>query len=246
MGRNGFAPLFRVLSEMIEKELEFILQEGEGFKAEFKESFDSKGLAKEIIAFANASGGRIFLGVSDKGKIKKLTISNELKSRIMDVARKCDPGVNISLEKCGEILIIKVEEGENKPYRCSTGFYLRQDASSVKMTRDEIVDFVFSQGKKKFDLLVNRKCKLEKIDKELLNGFLEKAGIGEKITVRETLFNLDVADENGMLNNAAVLFFTQKPSKYQTSALYLNHSQKRNWGNWQSGEIHLLRICCTG
>ena len=108
------------------------------------------------------------------------------------------------------------------------------------------MDFVFSQGKKKFDLLVNRKCKLEKIDKELLNGFLEKAGIGEKITVRETLFNLDVADENGMLNNAAVLFFTQKPSKYQTSALYLNHSQKRNWGNWQSGEIHLLRICCTG
>ena len=62
---------------MIEKELEFILQEGEGFKAEFKESFDSKGLAKEIIAFANASGGRIFLGVSDKGKIKTLTITNE-------------------------------------------------------------------------------------------------------------------------------------------------------------------------
>ncbi|MCD6149819.1 ATP-binding protein [bacterium] len=51
---------------MDKQELEFILQEGEGLKIEFKEFFDAKNFAKEIVAFANSCGGRIFLGVDDK------------------------------------------------------------------------------------------------------------------------------------------------------------------------------------
>lgn len=47
---------------MYKKELELILQEGEGLKIEFKESFD-KSISKEIVAFANSEGGRIFLVV---------------------------------------------------------------------------------------------------------------------------------------------------------------------------------------
>lgn len=39
--------------------LEFVLQAGEGQFIEFKESLD-KTLSKEIVAFANASGGSIF------------------------------------------------------------------------------------------------------------------------------------------------------------------------------------------
>ena len=46
-------------------ELNFILQEGKGLKIEFKESVD-KSLAKEIVAFANSTGGKIFLRVTDK------------------------------------------------------------------------------------------------------------------------------------------------------------------------------------
>ena len=55
---------------MDKKEFELILEEGEGLKVEFKESFDSKSLGKEIVAFANSEGGRIFLGVSDKKEVK--------------------------------------------------------------------------------------------------------------------------------------------------------------------------------
>ena len=47
---------------MNKKEFNFILQEGEGQFIEFKENLN-KSFAKEIVAFANASGGKIFLGV---------------------------------------------------------------------------------------------------------------------------------------------------------------------------------------
>jgi len=53
---------------MSKKELEIILKEGEGYKIEFKESIS--GLDRELAAFANASGGKIVLGVTDDGKIK--------------------------------------------------------------------------------------------------------------------------------------------------------------------------------
>jgi len=45
------------------KNIEVILNNGENYKIEFKESAD-KSLASEVCAFANASGGRIFIIVN--------------------------------------------------------------------------------------------------------------------------------------------------------------------------------------
>ena len=47
-----------------QKELAIILQEREEYRIEFKERLAN--LDKEMVAFANASGGRIFLGITDE------------------------------------------------------------------------------------------------------------------------------------------------------------------------------------
>ena len=120
-------------------ELNFILQEGEGFKIEFKESLSN--IDKEIVAFANAEGGRIFLGINDNRVIKGIDITNKLKSQIQDIARNCDPAIKIDLEEVDNILIVNVNEGKDKPYKCSSGFYLRQGPNSQKLSRDEIINF---------------------------------------------------------------------------------------------------------
>lgn len=57
------------------QELIQILQEGEGQFVEFKEKAGNS-LTKEIVAFAYASGGRIFIGVDDSGKVKGASITN--------------------------------------------------------------------------------------------------------------------------------------------------------------------------
>jgi len=82
---------------MNKKELDFILQEGEGYKIEFKESLNN--LDKEIVALANAEGGRIFLGISDDNKVKGIKIDNKLKSQIQDIANNCDPAVKVGFEE---------------------------------------------------------------------------------------------------------------------------------------------------
>ncbi|MBU4086283.1 MAG: ATP-binding protein, partial [Nanoarchaeota archaeon] len=83
---------------MNKQEFEFLLKQGEGLKLEFKENFDSRNLGKEIVAFANTEGGRILIGVDDRGKVKGIKATNKLKSEIHDIARNCDPSINIGLE----------------------------------------------------------------------------------------------------------------------------------------------------
>ncbi|MBN2031542.1 ATP-binding protein, partial [bacterium] len=81
---------------MDKKELDMLLNQGEGYKIEFKESIGN--INKEIVAFANSSGGKIFLGVTDAGQVHGIQTSNELKSRIQDIANNCKPKIEISLE----------------------------------------------------------------------------------------------------------------------------------------------------
>lgn len=52
---------------MAEKELKLILKEGEGYKVEFKENIS--GIDKDIVAFSNSSGGKIFIGITDEKEI---------------------------------------------------------------------------------------------------------------------------------------------------------------------------------
>ncbi len=79
---------------MKEHELEYILQEGESYFVEFKEKVKSS-LSRELTAFANASGGRIFIGIDDHGNIKGISNPNRIKSQIQDIANNCQPSIKV-------------------------------------------------------------------------------------------------------------------------------------------------------
>ena len=201
---------------MNKKELKFILQEGEGLKIEFKENIGS--VDKEIVAFANTNGGKIFLGITDDGKIKGIKTSNKLKSQIQDIANNCDPSIKISLEEFDNILIVNVYEGDDKPYKCSSGFYLRQGPNSQKMKRDEIFEFAITEGKIKFDAQLNKNFNFEEdFDKKKLDEYLKLAKIKKNLDVESILLNLGVAikkNEKIIFNNAGILFFSKQPEKF--------------------------------
>ncbi len=193
---------------MDKKEFEFLLKQGEGLKLEFKENFESKSLGKEIVALANTEGGRIFIGVNDRSNVKGIKITNKLKSEIQDLARNCDPSINIKLDAMGEVLIVEVEEGINKPYRCSAGFFLRQGSNSQKLSTDEIREFFNKEGKILFDDVINKEFTFKYgFDKEKFNTFLEKAKISPTISDEAILRNIGVTSESGKFKNAGVLFF---------------------------------------
>lgn len=173
---------------MNKKELQLILEEAEGYKIEFKESLTN--IDKEIVAFANSSGGRIFLGITDNKEIKGVKITNKLKSQIQDVANNCQPPVKILFEEFKNILVIIVREGEDKPYRCSSGFYTRVGPNSQKLNRDEIIEFFKVEGKIRFDELMNLKFDYEvQFDPKKLDRFLRLA-VFQRFWMLQTYFQI--------------------------------------------------------
>ncbi len=200
---------------MDKREFVLILKEGEGYFIEFRENLS--GIEKDFVAFANSSGGKVFLGVTDEGKVKGLKITNRLKSDIQNIARNCDPPIKIIVESLGNTLIVKVKEGEDKPYRCSSGFYKRIGSNSQKMTRNEILDFFKSEGKVRFDEVINTKFDYAKdFSREKLNKFLELADLSKVLPAEKILTSLGTTETQGTkiyFNNAGVLFFAKNPQK---------------------------------
>lgn len=196
---------------MNRKELDLILQEGEGYKIEFKESLNN--IERELVAFANSSGGRIFLGITDAKEIKGLEITNKLKSQIQDTTNNCQPPVKVLFEEFENILIINVREGDDKPYKCSSGFYTRVGPNAQKLDRDDIIEFFKSEGKIRFDELINLKFDYDThFDPKKLDKFLMLAGISRVMDVPSILVNLGVAERQEgkvIFNNTGILFFSK-------------------------------------
>jgi len=193
-----------------------LLKEGEGYKIEFKENIS--GIDKDIVAFANSSGGKIIVGVTDKGEVKGVKIDNKLKTRIQDIANKCRPVPEIMMEAVDNVLVVNVREGVDKPYECSSGFYKRIGPISQKLNRDEIIDFFKSEGKIRFDELINDKFEYPRdFDKARFERFLELAGLSKTASTEKMLISLNVAEkQEGRLyfNNAGVLFFAKDPQHF--------------------------------
>ncbi len=202
---------------MKQSDFEVILQEGESYKVEFKETVD-KSLVEEACAFANASGGRIFIGVSDDRKITGTDVSNSSRSRIQDTLRKIQPNLNIKLDVFKEVIIITIPEGNDKPYGCSKGFFLRVGPNSQKLGRNEIISFIQSEGRVRFDELVKLQVNFEEnLNSGAFERYLKMAEISNVLPKKNILHNLDcIVSKNNeyFFTNAGVLFFSNEPVKY--------------------------------
>lgn len=191
------------------KELKQLIKIGEGYHLEFKESLD-KSLIEEVCAFANSSGGKVLLGVSDDGEIKGIRTDNDILSRIQDVANRLEPKLNIKISVSESIIVVDVPQGGEKPYGCSRGFFVRIGPNSQKLTRNEIISFFQKEGRIRFDELENSKANFERdFDKEAFIKFIELSNITPAIDHKFLLENLDCILKNGKLTNAGVLFFAK-------------------------------------
>ena len=208
------APATRAISE-----LKLALSAGEGQYVEFKEQV-SDGLAREMVAFANAGGGSIYVGVADNRQLKGLRITNRLLSQAQDIARHCEPPIGVTLvpfEYRGvKLLRIIVEEGAEKPLVVQPG---TSSAPGQKMNRRELVRFLRGVGEVRFDEMPCEEFHYPAdFSAAAFRSFLAAANITAKGTAREDLLvNLGLAVRRGrklILNNAGVLFFARQTCRF--------------------------------
>lgn len=105
-------------------------------------------LYKEVIAFANTDGGTIYIGIDDVGNVVGLENVDEAYTKITNGIRDAIlPDVTIFVKytlRDDKVIKIAVGEGSAKPYFLKSkgikpsGVYIRQGASSVQATYEQI------------------------------------------------------------------------------------------------------------
>lgn len=182
-----------------------LIREGEGLTVEFKERYSSR-IDQDIVAFANARGGNVLLGVSDDGEIVGETLTNDLKAKLNDLARNCKPGISVQASQVGKVVVIGVSEGTEKPYSCSDGYFRRLNGTTQKLSPAEL-RFMFRENDPvPFE---ERKVKdfLGSVSTAKIYAFFKEAGIKiPKMSADDFLRSLRVADDKGV-NLAGILFF---------------------------------------
>ena len=103
---------------------------------------------KEVIAFANTDGGVIYIGIDDNGNLIGIDNVDETYTRLINGIRDAiAPDVTMFVRyvlQDNKVIRIEVGEGSYKPYYLkskgmkSNGVYVRQGASSVQASPDQI------------------------------------------------------------------------------------------------------------
>jgi ATP-dependent DNA helicase RecG len=215
-------------------ELIELLSRGEDSHTQFKQAQDIRNatsLAAEMVAFANAEGGRILIGVDDLGSIVGITQDDirRLNNLVSNVASEnVRPPINpitenVSTEK-GLIMVVTIREGLSKPYADNQGiFWMKSGANKRPVTsREEIQRMMQRAGLVNADEVPVEGTTLDSLDDDHFNGFFQKqyarsvkqALEDSDLTMARLLNNLGLA-KDGTLNLAGLLLFGRNPQRYR-------------------------------
>ena len=201
---------------MTKTELNKLIALGEGLHLEYKKSVSHLG--REMCAFANTSGGKILIGVSDDGTLVGVLNINRAKSEIQNAARSMEPSLTVNIETVQNALVVTVPSGPDKPYSSNGKFYLRDAATCQQMKRTEIREYFFKEGVIRWDEQI---CRAFSPEKDIATGkyraFLRLTSLPIGLGRREVLANLGVLTDEGM-TNAGVLLFAKQVTRFHLQA----------------------------
>lgn len=183
-------------------------------------NIEPKALAIPIIAFANADGGTVAIGISDKTRriegidydIQKL---NELLRVPFDF---CIPTVKIEIEKMpcvdykgreNHVLLMQVEPSMQVHANQADEVFMRVGDKSKKLTFEERLQLMYDKGERFFEDKPVPEADIEDIDLVFVKGYIDRIGYS-KTPIEYLKENKGfVKEKNGkvQISSAAILLF---------------------------------------
>ena len=205
-----------------------ILDRGEDSRHQFKENFTNvNALAAEMVALANAQGGKIIVGVNDNGDIVGLLHEdigrlNQLVSNAASQSVK--PPINPLTEnvttESGLVMVIMIPEGLNKPYMDKQGrIWVKNGADKRQVTsREEMQRMFQASGLVYADELPVPGSTLTDLEMEAFRAYYEKRyeqSLDEaEIGLYQVFENLGLARDEEV-NLAGLLLFGNNPQQFR-------------------------------
>jgi ATP-dependent DNA helicase RecG len=206
------------------------LQEGQYFERK-SAKIDVKKVAIALIAFANADGGLIAIGVHD-GKIEGISGQGSIKTNdfIQCKITHCTPAVRAnerflevvnSKGQKDHILLIQVEPSRKTVHKTMADeVYLRVGDESIKLNHEQRLNIEYDKGERLFEEQIATHCSIRDLDKDVLKNYKEAVHYsGENLI--DPLYARGFIHETQNepeLTVAAVLLFAKHPTRFFPSA----------------------------
>ena len=192
---------------------------------EWKESWRDEYL-KWVCGFANANGGRIFIGKNDAGEIIGLKNPKRL---LEDIPNKIQNHLGII---CDVILHeknnLKFIEIDVKPYEVPISYqgkyHYRSGSTKQELKGNALNEFLLKKAGKTWDDVVEPRAELDDIDINAIEKFKENAFKSKRMPFIKNENKIEVIldnlllTENKKLKRAAVLLFGKKPNRFYINA----------------------------
>ena len=201
---------------------------------QFKQELTSqKEIAKEMIAFANSHGGRIFFGIADKtGELTGLTYEEiQLVSRELGNAanEQVKPTIYIETEVVRvddkHVLVCSITEGRNKPYKNLQGeIWVKQGADKRRITENaEILALFQASGSYRPEEDAEKGSSIKDLEMAYIREYFETTYDKEvedfDQPLDRMLHSLSVLTPKGEATRVGMLFFGKNPQRYEPSVV---------------------------
>lgn len=173
-------------------------------------------IKKEIIAFANCDGGKLYIGVRDDGTVIGLDNADSVSLQISNMVRdSIKPDITMFLhyetivENGKNVVVVDIQRGTDRPYYLAKkgmrpeGVYVRQGYSSVPATDTAIRRMIKETDGDRFEAMrcLNQELTFEATKKEFE---LRKTDFGP-----QQMRTLKLIDQDGLYSNLALLLSDQ-------------------------------------
>jgi len=210
---------------MNKEDLMEIVGRGEDSRHQFKVDVTSPdSLAAEVVAFLNASGGVLLVGVDDKGNVVGLDadgvrrvnqmISNIGTQHIKNPVSLTSENVVVGVNRV--VIVLHVEEGRDKPYFDKNGIiWLKEGADKRRVVSKEEIRRLFESSSSLHADEQPTRATIEHLDLLRFRQFFESTYSvpmpEEKGELLRVIKNMNLATDDGHLNLAGLMMFGRHP-----------------------------------
>ena len=195
---------------------------------EYKESWRDEYL-KWICGFANAQGGRIYIGIDDNQQVVGVADTKRLMEDIPNkIVNYLDivADVNLLHKEDKDYIEIAVQPC-NLPIAYHGIYHYRSGSTKQELKGAALQQFLLRKMGHSWDDIENERATLDDIDRQAIDFFLRKAVDAGRMpvdslneTTEKVLSNLNLIGGEGKLRNAALLLFGKNPAKFFTSVQF--------------------------
>ena len=190
-------------------------------------NIEPKALAVPLIAFANADGGTIAIGISDKTRriegtdfeVQKL---NELLRVPYDF---CEPSAPVQIEKIpcidykgreNHVVLMHIEPSMAVHANQADEAFLRVGDKSKKLSFEERTQLMYDKGERYFEDKAVPDATVDDLDMELVKSYIDKIGYSKSALeyLKENKGFLKVKQGKELVSGAAILLFGKNPQLF--------------------------------